>query len=178
MELYGGGSSEGAPPASKSLIASSLPIRVSIRALESACRRPGVGILNRGTPSLPLPLPPRIPIPIPSPWAAFGKDAVFLDDGMAKIAGSNTVTPPELPPSLLYTPRAHPPLARSMDPRDGPDDRGGPAAENEDGSPGTCARTQGPGRLNSEEKSVMLVEAPVSTEEGIHDERVGLGGEV
>lgn len=68
-----------------------------------------------------------------------------------------------------------------MNVRDGLDERGGRAAEDEDRSPGTRVRAQAPARLNNEEKSVTLLDAPISSEKGtrgIHDEGVGLGGEV
>lgn len=82
VELYDGGS-ELIPPASKSLIASSF----SIRPLESARRRPGLGVLNRGTPSL-------------LRTCALWKAAVFLE-GMAKIVGSKNVIPLGFVLSLL-----------------------------------------------------------------------------
>jgi hypothetical protein len=77
-----------------------------------------------------------------------------------------------------------------MDAREGLDDVDTPAAEDEDSSPGTCARAQAPARLNApaavsrnEEKSVTLLDAlrgPTSIEKGMRgiQDEVGLGGEV
>lgn len=166
MEPYGGGSE--VTPASKSLIACSF----SNRALDE-CRRPGVGVLNRGTPSL---------LRIPSPYgccAVFGKEAAVFLEGIAKMAGSKNVIPPFVfTPSLLYVLRTRSPRPKNV--REALDDRDGPAAENEGRSPGTCPRAQAPARLKNEEKPVPF-DALVSIEKGmrgIHDEGVGLGGEV
>lgn len=164
VEPYGGGSN-GPLPASKSFNTSSRPDR----ALESACRRPGIGILNRGTPSLSR---------IPRPCARFREEVVFLG-GTAKIAGSRNVRPSVSSRSLLYALRVRP--CRPMNVREGLEDRGVPAAEDEDRSPGTRARAQAPARLNNEEKLVTLLDLPISIEKGtrgIHDGGMGLGGEV
>jgi len=154
-----GSGSEATLPASKSPIASSR----SHRAFESACRRPGVGTLNRGTLSL-----PRIPR-----LCAACRDDVVLLGGMAKIAGSKNAIPLASSLGLLYVLRGRPPRPMNV--------RGGPAAEDEDRSPGTRARAQAPARLNNEEKPVTLLDAPISIGKGtrgIHDDGVGLGGEV
>jgi hypothetical protein len=163
VEPYGGGSKV-TSPASKSLNASSR----SNRALKSACRRPGVGILNRGTPSLSC---------NPRPF----REEVVLGGGMAKIAGSRNVRPSMSSLSLLYVLRVRPP--RPMSVREGLDDRGAPTAEDEDRSAGTRARAQAPARLKTEEKLVALFDAPVSIEKGTrgilpHDGWLGLDGEV
>ena len=165
VEPYGGSSSNGALPASKSFNPSSR----SNRALESACRRPGVGTLNRGIPSLSR---------IPRPCVTFREEVVFLG-GTAKIAGSRNVRPSVSSVSLLYVLRDR--LRRPMNVREGLEDRGVPAAEDEDRSPGTRARAQAPARLNNEEKLVALFDLSISIEKGtrgIHDGGRGLGGEV
>jgi hypothetical protein len=131
---YGGGS-EGKSPASKSLIACSF----SSRALEIRVPTPRIGVLNRGTPS-----PPRIPRPCVC--AVSGKSGGIFR-GHGKNSGKQKRNPTCLCRACYKC--CGPRSPRPMNVRDGLD-RDGPAAEDEDRSPGTGARAQAPARLNNE----------------------------